>query len=108
MRDDAHEKPQLRRVAPRRGKNVLITFDGEPITAIEGDSVLCAILSERASLRLNEFDGKPRAGFCAMGACQDCWVWTEGGHRLRACTTPAQDGMAFSTSPTILREAAND
>ena len=34
-----------------------------------------------------------------MGACQDCWVWTESGERLRACSTPVQEGMAVLTRP---------
>jgi hypothetical protein len=34
-----------------------------------------------------------------MGACQDCWVWTEAGERLRACSTPVRAGMAVLTRP---------
>jgi len=37
-------------------------------------------------LRRLEFGGAPRAGFCLMGACQDCWVWMDDGGRVRACT----------------------
>ncbi len=44
-------------------------------------------------------DGTPRAGFCLMGACQDCWVWTPQGQRLRACATPVTEGMAICTRP---------
>jgi len=32
-----------------------------------------------------------------MGACQDCWVWTSDGERLRACTTPVVAGMSIIT-----------
>ena len=28
-----------------------------------------------------------------MGACQDCWMATEGGERLRACSRLIEDGM---------------
>ena len=35
----------------------------------------------------------PRAGFCLMGACQDCWVVVAGLGRVRACATLAQHGM---------------
>jgi NADH dehydrogenase/NADH:ubiquinone oxidoreductase subunit G len=34
-----------------------------------------------------------------MGACQDCWVWSAEGGRIRACTTPVADGMALFTEP---------
>ena len=32
-----------------------------------------------------------------MGACQDCWVWTADGHRLRACSTTVEEGMHIVT-----------
>ena len=38
-----------------------------------------------------------RAGFCLMGACQDCWVWLADGPRVRACTTPVAEGMHVLT-----------
>ena len=28
-----------------------------------------------------------------MGACQDCWIATESGERLRACSTFIRAGM---------------
>lgn len=34
-----------------------------------------------------------------MGACQDCWVWTEEGERLRACTTAVREGLRIVTNP---------
>jgi hypothetical protein len=48
---------------------------------------------QRRRLRRNEFSGQPRAGFCMMGACQDCWIATESGERLRACSTFIRAGM---------------
>ena len=81
--------------APR----IAFTIDGAPAEARQGQSVLAAVLLVRASLRSNEFSGEPRAGFCLMGACQDCWVWLADGTRLRACTTPVAEAMAIRTSP---------
>jgi len=48
-------------------------------------------------LRNNEFSGEPRAGFCMMGACQDCWVQTTHGERLRGCSTLLEPGMDLLT-----------
>jgi predicted molibdopterin-dependent oxidoreductase YjgC len=59
--------------------------------------LLTAILVKRGALRIAEFTEQPRAGFCLMGACQDCWVATESGRALRACTTPVAEGMAIVT-----------
>ena len=59
-----------------------------------GDTLLTALLAAGAGhLRDSEFGDGPRAGFCLMGACQDCWVVVEGLGRVRACATLAEDGM---------------
>lgn len=89
----------LHRVAETTRRAVPFTLDGRPATALEGDTVLTAILTQHVQLRCNEFSHEPRAGFCLMGACQDCWVMTEGGERLRACSTFVTPGMALRTDP---------
>jgi hypothetical protein len=86
-------------VARRRSTPVTFIFDGEPVVAFEGESLLCAILRSRARLRRSEVDGAPRAGFCLMGACQDCWVWLATGRMVRACTTPVEGGITVHPSP---------
>jgi hypothetical protein len=78
---------------------VEFTVDGMPATAREGDSVLVAVLTHAGHLRRSEFGDGPRAGFCLMGACQDCWVWTVAGERLRACSTTVERGLAILTQP---------
>ena len=76
---------------------VRIEIDGKPASALEGDTLLVALLSTVDRLRQSEFGDGPRSGFCLMGACQDCWVWTARGDRLRACSTPIADGMRILT-----------
>jgi predicted molibdopterin-dependent oxidoreductase YjgC len=95
-------KAQFVRAVPRRGELISLTLDGQKILATEGESVLAALLSQSGFLRRLEFGGEPRAGFCLMGACQDCWVWSETGGRLRACTTTVAAGMALSTTAPAL------
>lgn len=90
---------QFTRVAQRVGPPVTLTFDGAVLTATAGDSILSALLSHGRLVRKLEFGGEPRAGFCLMGACQDCWVWSADGGRLRACTTLVSDGMALFAEP---------
>ena len=74
-----------------------ITVDGIVTQAAEGDTLMVALLTAHATLRDSEFGDGRRAGFCLMGACQDCWVWTVQGERVRACTTPAAQGMSIVT-----------
>ncbi|MGY6249529.1 (2Fe-2S)-binding protein [Bosea thiooxidans] len=93
---------QFRRVAVRTGRPATLSFDGVNVRATTGDSVLAALLESGALLRRLEFGGEPRAGFCLMGACQDCWVWSAEGGRIRACTTPVADGMVLFAEPQPL------
>jgi predicted molibdopterin-dependent oxidoreductase YjgC len=90
-------RPLLHRVAEADREAVAFTLDGAPASALLGDTVLTAVLTQSAQLRVNEFSGAPRAGFCMMGACQDCWVSTASGARLRACSTFIAPGMALLT-----------
>lgn len=76
---------------------VAITVDGKPVKALQGDTLAVAVLSAVGHLRSSEFGDGKRAGFCMMGACQDCWVWTADGERLRACSTMVAEGMSIRT-----------
>jgi D-hydroxyproline dehydrogenase subunit gamma len=78
---------------------VRFLLDGAELGALEGDTVLTAILASTRAVRTSEFGSEPRAGFCLMGACQDCWVWQEEGPRLRACSTFVTEGMRLRTMP---------
>jgi predicted molibdopterin-dependent oxidoreductase YjgC len=89
----------LQRVAETQRERVRFTLDGEALEALLGDTVLTAVLTHRARLRHTEFSGEARAGFCLMGACQDCWVSTESGERYQACSTFIAAGMRLLTQP---------
>ncbi len=78
-------------------KPVIITVDGQSVEVLEGDTLMMAVLSYKQTLRSNDFDDKHRSGFCLMGACQDCWVWTENGERIRSCTTYVEQGLKIVT-----------
>lgn len=70
------------------------TLDGAPVQARAGDTLLTAILAAGAGhVRQSEFGDGPRAGFCWMGACQDCFVIVEGRGARRACGTLVEPGM---------------
>lgn len=88
---------RLVRLAETDRAPVRFTLDGMPQMALSGDTVLSAILAVAPALRGSEFGPERRAGFCLMGACQDCWVWQADGPRLRACSTPLSEGMHLLT-----------
>jgi len=90
----------LSRIALGPRRTIAFTLDGRACSGLEGDTVLGAVLAQQARVREHEVSGRPHAGFCAMGACQDCWMDTEGGERLRACTTPLDEGMRLVSQRT--------
>jgi len=79
-------------------RTLSVFLDGVRVAARDGDTLLSVLLRERGHVRRAEF-GTPvlRAGFCLMGACQDCWVSLADGERVRACTTLALAGMQIIT-----------
>lgn len=96
----ASAKPRFVRLSETERPAVAFTLDGRPASALQGDTLLVAVLHDRGSLRVSEFGDGRRAGFCLMGACQDCWMWDAAGNRVRACSTPVAAGMAvFTRSP---------
>jgi hypothetical protein len=94
---------QFQRLADRNRRPIRFRLDGGDIDALEGDTLLTAILLQRGYLRKSEFgadnlEGDPRAGFCLMGACQDCWIWRSDGTRLRACSAYVTEDLNLRTS----------
>jgi len=87
------EPPQFRRLAESDRPRIRLVIDGRACEALAGDTLLTALLTNGRRLRSSEFGDGPRAGFCLMGACQDCWMTTETGERLRACGTFIAEGM---------------
>ena len=102
---DTPSRPRLSgrfvRLAETNRPTLALQIDGESATALVGDTLLVALLSHGRRVRDSEFGDGPRAGFCLMGACQDCWVWTPEGQRLRACSTAAEAGMSVLTRPPL-------
>lgn len=89
---------RFQRLAETGRPQVSLTVDGLPVTALVGDTLMVALLANGPALRRSEFGDERRAGFCLMGACQDCWVWTAEGERLRACGTEVREGLQILTA----------
>jgi predicted molibdopterin-dependent oxidoreductase YjgC len=84
----------LTRLLDQDREAIAFTVDGGRVEAKRGDTLLTAILAAGlGAVRVSEFGDGPRAGFCWMGACQDCWVTVEGHGTRRACTTLAEAGL---------------
>ena len=79
---------------------ISIRIDGEYIKATEGQSILEAAWASNKPIPALCY----MKGLSAVGACRLCMVEVAGVNRLLpACTTPAEDGMAVTTtSPRLL------
>jgi predicted molibdopterin-dependent oxidoreductase YjgC len=78
----------LTRLLDQDRARIGFTVDGLAAEARQGDTLLTAMLAYGLGhVRTSEFGDGGRAGFCWMGACQDCWVLVEGRGVARACTT---------------------
>ena len=91
------ERGQFIRVSEKERPEVTIHVDGQAVTAMTGDTVLTALMLAGTQVRKFEFGEGARAGFCLMGACQDCWVKLEEGGSLRACSAYVHDGLRLTT-----------
>jgi len=90
--------PQFVRLDETDRPEIAFFIDGRACMALLGDTVLTALLTHQGAIRRSEFSGQMRAGFCLMGACQDCWVNLESGQRIRACSTMLQSNMRVVTA----------
>ena len=69
------------------------SFNGEFVTAMEGDTVAAALWARGIKVfRQSPRTGAPRGVFCAMGVCQECVVRVNG-RVCTSCNTPAEPGM---------------
>ena len=82
------------------------TFDGTPLTALDGDSIAAALLAAGvAHTRLSPVSGRPRAPYCLMGTCFECLLVVDDVPDVQGCMTPVREGMRVQTQrePVIAR-----
>ena len=84
------------RLIERDRPSLEFNLDGAPAAALEGDTILTAVLTVRRHLAEPQLDDATRAGFCLMAACQECWVAVDG-MPVRACGTLITAGMRVAT-----------
>ena len=65
-------------------------FDGEEISASEGDSVAAALLNAGKYVFGERVNGKERGLYCGMGVCNECLVTVDGERGLRSCMLSAK------------------
>jgi len=80
--------------AVERGRNFNVVVDGRSMMAYAGESIAAVLMASGARVtRWTARAGEARGYFCGMGVCQDCLVTVDGVPNVRACMTPAREGM---------------
>ncbi|KJF65742.1 (2Fe-2S)-binding protein [Rhizobium nepotum] len=94
------------------GPTVKITFEGTVMTVPEGISVAAALLAGGARQFRSSIVGKaPRAPYCLMGVCFECFVEIDGVPARQSCLIPVRDGMKIKRqegAPEFLGDTFGD
>jgi D-hydroxyproline dehydrogenase subunit alpha len=90
------------------GKPITVIYNGEPITALTGETIAAALTAAGQPVMGRYPNGDPRGLGCGMGACQTCLVTIGNARGVRACLTPVADGMVISSRQDGSSHAAAD
>ncbi|SAL46080.1 NAD(FAD)-dependent dehydrogenase [Caballeronia sordidicola] len=75
---------------------VMIEYDGVPVQVIAGISVAAALLEAGVrEFRRSIVGNMPRAPYCMMGVCFECFVEIDGVPNRQSCMTPVRAGMCI-------------
>jgi D-hydroxyproline dehydrogenase subunit gamma len=87
-----------RDVGIRRGPELTLDVDGDPVVAYAGETVAAALLAAgHRILRRTALTGQPRGLFCGMGVCHECLMVINGRPSVQACLVEAEEGMTVRT-----------
>ena len=79
-------------------KPLAFTFDGQPMTGLEGDTIASALHAAGVKVLGSHFKtGRPRGYYCAIGNCSSCLMIVDGKANVRTCTEPLRAGMVVET-----------
>lgn len=79
------------------GAGVRLSVNGLAVQVPQGASVAAAVACAGVALFRRSPQQSPRAPLCGMGVCFECRVGVDGIAQVRACMTPALEGMQVRT-----------
>ena len=84
----------MRRLPPEPGPELTIEYEGQPLSAREGEPAACALLAagETVFSRSIKYH-RPRGPFCMAGSCSNCLMRIDGVPNRFSCLTPVRPGM---------------
>jgi len=75
---------------------VCLSVNAQQVQVPDGATVAVAVALAGGAFRISR-GGEQRAPVCGMGVCFECRVRIDGVAQVRACMTPARDGMEVLT-----------
>jgi predicted molibdopterin-dependent oxidoreductase YjgC len=90
---------------------VRFEFEGETVTAEDGDTVAAALLAHGIRHTRNAVvSGSNRAAHCMIGVCFECLVEIDGRPSRQACLTPVRVGMTVrrQSGPARVSDGAGE
>ena len=89
-------------------KPFTINVDGKTIPAVEGESVLSALLASNIRQLMKNDYGAESGAYCGMGVCHCCLLHIDGRHKQRACQTIVKPDMKVETSRNLVMEQGGE
>ena len=91
-------------LGPLEENQIVITFNGKELTALEGESIAAALLANGIRiLRFSEKGNAPKGIYCGIGHCYECRVTVNGERSVRACITPVKTGINIESQGSLHR-----
>lgn len=85
---------RLNNASQDTSREVSFYWEGNEITAQEGDTIAAALLAAGIThTRETPVSQSARAPFCMMGSCFECRVEVDGEHNVQACMRPVEPGI---------------
>src|SRR5437870_919184 len=86
----------------RSHARVTLTFDGERITAEEGEPIASALVrAGKLQIARSPKFHRPRGPACFRGACDGCLARVDGEPNVMTCLEPARDGQTIESQNTL-------
>ena len=77
-----------------REKKITFYYEGQPVTAYEGESITAALHAAGITTLSESFRfHRPRGLYCAIGKCASCIMEVDGVPNMRTCIIPVKEGM---------------
>ena len=81
-----------------RGREIRFTFNGQPMTGYEGETIAAALHAAGVKVLAHSPEKhRPRGFYCAIGNCASCQMVVDGEPNVRTCITLLREGMQVET-----------